>query len=166
MKILANCCKCKKDFYLDKWRAIRAEKNNYNLFCNLECKSNYGIDRFWNNVNKKSKEECWELIKISVHSDYGHIKYKNKWYGSHRFSYILEYGEILDSKLAVCHKCDNPRCVNPNHLFLGTIKENNQDIFKKKKRNFVAKAKLLLTECLEYIPKEQIELIKRIKENI
>jgi hypothetical protein len=61
---------------------------------------------------------------------YGRISFKHKNWLVHRLSYILKYGEIPDGVKA-CHKCDNPLCINPDHLFLGTQAENMDDMFSK-----------------------------------
>ncbi len=59
---------------------------------------------------------------------------------AHRLSYLLFKGK-LDKKLMVCHTCDNPSCINPSHLFLGTALENHRDMDKKSRRVCVSKEK-------------------------
>lgn len=149
MKIV-NCSKCDVEFKIDNWRYTRAIKNDYNLYCNLKCKQDNVINKFWKTINIKSDNDCWEINNLSKNKKYGKIKYKGKFYGSHRFSYILKYGNIEDKTLLVCHKCDNTKCVNPNHLFLGTALDNTRDCINKG-RDYVSKTKKLIKELSEEI---------------
>jgi len=54
---------------------------------------------------------------------------------AHRFSWIIENGPVLESDLCVCHICDIRSCVNPSHLFLGTYKDNTQDMIRKNRQS-------------------------------
>lgn len=97
-------------------------------------------DRFWGKVNKTSENKCWEwtgytlppFIKSFTDSDkgYGRFWFLNKFWLAHRVSWFIKNGEIPDG-LCVLHTCDNPPCVNPNHLFLGTKKDNSEDMITK-----------------------------------
>ena len=80
-------------------------------------------DRFWLKVNKT--ENCW-LWKAGVIGDYGTFMFRGKPHRAHRVSWILAHGDIPEG-LDVLHKCDTPKCVNPDHLFLGTQTDNTRD---------------------------------------
>ena len=83
------------------------------------------VDDFWKKVDKS--DDCWEWIGYREKSNYGRVSFRgNNKVLAHRASWILTNGDIPDG-LCVLHECDNPPCVNPNHLFLGTHKDNARD---------------------------------------
>lgn len=69
---------------------------------------------------------CHEWQSTLHRDGYGKFWLFNKQYAAHRASYLLQVGEIKDD-LCVLHKCDNRKCVNPDHLYLGTHKQNVKD---------------------------------------
>lgn len=73
---------------------------------------------------------CWEWRGRINQYGYGILGFNNKKYMAHRISYIIHVGEIKEG-LYICHKCDNRKCVNPSHLFMGTAKDNTRDRLKK-----------------------------------
>lgn len=94
--------------------------------------------RFWEKVDKKGPNDCWIWIGSKSETGYGKIRYKYKSRGAHRFSYELHNGPI-PTNMCVCHNCpggDNPSCVNPNHLWLGTQGDNVIDMIEKE-RNYI-----------------------------
>jgi hypothetical protein len=80
------------------------------------------------------EKECHNWTGLKNKRGYGKIRFKNKHYRAHRLSYEVFMGAIADG-LYVCHTCDNPSCVNPKHLFLGTDMDNKKDMVKKNRQN-------------------------------
>lgn len=83
------------------------------------------VTRFWRHVQKTDGCWCWTAA-LNRENGYGRFKVHGKMVGAHRFSYMLSYGPIPEG-LVICHKCDNPPCVRPDHLFPGTHKDNGRD---------------------------------------
>lgn len=91
-------------------------------------------DRLYEKCSIKDLNECWEWQAASCNNGYGRFKINGKLYGAHRVSFCLNnnYGiDELDSNDFICHKCDNPSCINPNHLFLGDRSDNMKDAWEK-----------------------------------
>jgi len=89
------------------------------------------IRRFWSYVDKTDPSGCWVWIG-ALHSDgYGKLWWEGRHsYIAHRAAYEISLGDIPEG-MCVCHKCDNPPCVNPDHLFLATHKDNMRDMVTK-----------------------------------
>lgn len=97
-------------------------------------------ERFWEKVDKTEDEECWNWIANKDLRGYGKIRlnrsgvHYNEF--AHRFSFVIHSKNPIPCGLWVLHRCDNPSCVNPSHLFLGTPKDNTQDMFKKGRNGY------------------------------
>lgn len=86
-------------------------------------------ERFWSKVNIVEKE-CWEWQASLDYFGYGNFYADGKNCRAHRYSWTIHKGNIPKG-LLVCHKCDNPKCINPDHLFLGTHLDNAFDMVEK-----------------------------------
>ena len=92
--------------------------------------SRSGVARFWSKVNRAAETgpsgDCWEWTGYHNAQGYGSFGIGSKVFRAHRVAFILENGPIPDG-LHVLHTCDNPECVNPDHLWLGTNADNAKD---------------------------------------
>lgn len=88
------------------------------------------MDRLLRSFERKGQNECWPWTGSKDHGGYGrfwrHRSVQPKCTSAHRVLFELRYGRIPDG-LQACHKCDNPGCVNPRHVFLGDHKANADD---------------------------------------
>jgi hypothetical protein len=87
-------------------------------------------NRFWSKVNKTDSCWLWTGSVVSKKRPYGTFYFKKSRMAT-RISWELHTGTPIPANLYVCHHCDNPRCVRPDHLFLGTQKENIHDSMSK-----------------------------------
>lgn len=86
--------------------------------------------RFWTKVDQRGLDECWPWKAWINNKGYGCFSFRGKDRPASRVAYILSFGDIPES-LDVCHRCDNPPCCNPAHLFAGTTSQNIQDMVSK-----------------------------------
>ena len=128
-----NCLICGNSFYTSDNEARRRKT------CSLACRGvlssrSHHLKRTgpFESYVSMSEEGCWEWQGFRNAQGYGEYRHKK----AHRVSWELANGQIPDG-LYVCHKCDNPSCVRPDHLFLGTAKDNVHDMITKGRAHFI-----------------------------
>lgn len=126
-----SCKRCGSDV---RRRAGDSEKQwAGRKFCSASCRnksanSTPAAVRFWRHVNKGSPYECWVWTGSNDGKGYGQISAGagRSPIKAHRLSWEIHNGQI-PAGMVICHRCDNPKCVNPSHLFVGTQKDNMVD---------------------------------------
>jgi len=82
--------------------------------------------RFWALVEKAAPDRCWHWRSVTSSAGYGQFKINGARYGAHRVAFFISQGRD-PRDLQICHRCDNPLCCNPDHLFVGTHDDNMAD---------------------------------------
>lgn len=106
------------------------------------------VKKFHSKFKINPLTDCWDWCGNIASNGYGRIIYQYKQYSTHRLSWEIHNGKIPEG-MFVCHHCDNKKCVNPNHLFIGTCKDNVQDYITK--FDHIGNKKLSQHEVLEII---------------
>lgn len=110
---------------------------------------------------------CWNWT-LSARAGYGQLKHRGRTYKVHRIAANLWLDFDLNSPLLICHRCDNKKCVNPEHLFIGTHIDNAQDMVKKNRCNppigernsKLTKEDILLIRLMRKFKTKNIEIAK------
>ena len=167
-----KCIRCNKELSIDSFtRGHNRDDKSIEYIRNVCYRCQYGWNTFWKNSTNEEKAErmeelfnkrvikktgCWNFKGIPNSTGYFEIKIGGrvnpKSIKAHRVSWIIHYGEIPDG-MCVLHKCDNRRCTNPEHLFLGSHQDNATDREQKGRGN----------QCREENHNKAVLTVKKVK---
>lgn len=135
-RLTRRCQRCGTAFTVQPAR-VRAWGGR---FCSHACAARLPEhDRFWSNVAIGDPDGCWLWRGGTTRSGYGRLRANGRSTGAHRLSYEWFVGPIPEGYF-VCHRCDVPECVNPEHLFLGSPLDNTRDMDAKGRRRVAPRA--------------------------
>jgi len=129
--MFVTCRNCQIEF----WKIPAEIKRTRNNYCSKQCKGQFlakeNISKFY--AKTAMRGQCMEWTAMLDNKGYGVVRFGGKPTRAHRVSYILSNGEIEDK--LVLHKCDNPKCVNPDHLYAGTYHDNVVDMITRERKH-------------------------------
>ena len=132
-------------------------------FCGRDWKAD-----FWKKVDINGPTECWPWMASRKPRGYGHFVVMKKDHNAHRLAYELQRGPI-PSGMEVMHRCDNPPCVNPAHLFVGDHGDNMRDMLRKERRSterLKASQVREVRKLLGTMPQKEIAEMFNVKEGV
>lgn len=104
---------------------------------------------FWRNVERDKGKGCWNWKRCVQSDGYGTVRFWGRTDLAHRVAYQLKHGVRIPNTIHVLHKCDNPKCCRPSHLFTGTHSDNMRDMWAKGRHvrlNGALNGRAILTE--------------------